>query len=679
MSFKEIDSQIKSTYKSSQNNLVNDFYNLVLSESVKYDRITGYFNSSSLAIAARGLINFIDNDGHMRLLCGSELSKEDLKSILNANDLKNLINKKFIANINNIENEFINNHVKILGWMISNNLLEIKIGIKKNNKSLFGGMLHSKIGLLYDDNDNIISFDGSVNETANGWINNIESLKVFKSWEDRKFMNDDISDFELYWNNQDPSLEVLDIPEASKRKLIEIAPKDKYELKKLIMKTKSNEKKKLFSHQKIAINSWFKNNKKGIFEMATGTGKTFTALKCLEKVLNEENVLTVIACPYAHLAEQWKNELNEMKLGKIHSFYGSANSNWRNEFDKLKINYQLGLNFKNIIITTHNTFSSADFINKIEECQIKKFLIVDEMHHVGSSSFQLGLLPSYDYRLGLSATPSRFMDDEGTNFLLSYFMKIVFRFSLTEALNSINPATNKSFLTPYEYYPIKIELNSDELKEYKKLSKKIAKISYIQKENENNERLKNLIFKRRNIINNASNKYEVLKETLNNLDHKNHLIIYCSDKQMDQVLNILDEKDFSRHKFTQKENPKQSKKFGDISERELILKSFDKGNYQALVAMKCLDEGVDVPSADQVIIMSSTTNPIEYIQRRGRVLRRYPNKEKAYIYDFSVIPDERDIYVEKIIKSESKRLYDFINNSINKTESYNLLEKWGVY
>jgi len=680
MSFKDITNKIKSTYKSSQYNLVDDFYNIVLSESVKYDRITGYFNSTSLAVSARGLIKFIDNEGHMRLLCGTELSKEDLETILNANDLKNLINKKFLSDINNIEDKIIDNHVKILGWMIANNLLEIKIGIKKNKNSYYGGILHSKIGILYDNKNNIITFDGSVNETANGWLNNIESLKVFKSWEDLKFMNEDILDFEEYWNNNDPSLEVLNIPEASKRKLIEIAPKNKSELNKLLLMTiKTKQRKKLFVHQEKAINSWFKNNKIGIFEMATGTGKTFTALKCIEKLLDKETVLTVIACPYAHLAEQWKNEIIKMNLGRVHNFYGTINNKWKNEFDKLILNYKLGLKNKDIIITTHDTFSMNSFTDRIKKCDIKTLLIVDEMHHVGSSGYQLGLLSDYNYRLGLSATPSRFMDDEGTDFIISYFDKIVYQFTLKEALNKINPATNLTFLTPYEYHPIKINLTDEELDNYKYLTKLIARSYFSQNENESKKSINTLILKRRNIINNAYNKYDALRKTLKNLDHKDHLIIFCSDKQIDNVLKILKDECFFAHKFTQKEDAKPSKKYGGISERELILNSFDNSNYQALVAIKCLDEGVDVPSADQVILMSNTTNPIEYIQRRGRVLRRYPNKDIAHIYDFSVIPEEQDSFSKKIILKEAERLYDFVDNADNYEECFKLFEKWGVY
>ena len=262
--------------------------------------------------------------------------------------------------------------------------------------------------------------------------------------------------------------------------------------------------------------------------------------------------------------------------------------------------------------------------------------------------------------------------------VINYFDKITYKFTLIEALNKINPATNKTFLTPYNYYPIKVDLTKEELKKYIKLTKKIASF-YYQNNEDLSENIKILIFKRNNIINNAIFKYDLLKKVLKQLNHKEHTIIYCSPQQIDKVQNILKEENFSVHKFTQKEDSKRSKKYGGISQRESILNSFDKGNYQVLLAIKCLDEGVDVPSADQVIIMSSTTNPVEYIQRRGRVLRRYPNKEKAFIYDFCVIPDYIDYYSKKIIDRESDRLIDFVNSSSNNDDCYKLLEKWGVY
>ena len=238
MSFLEIKEELKPRYNSANSDIVSEFYNKVLSESIRYDRITGFFNSTSLAIASRGISKFIQNNGHMRLLCGAQLDKEDLNSINNAEELKDLIDKKFWEDYESIEDEIIKNHVKILGWMIANNYLEIKIGINNKDDVLGNGMLHSKVGILYDEFEDSILFDGSVNETAYGWKNNIESLKVFYSWKTPEYMIDDKEDFENFWNNENPFLKVMDVPEATRKKLINKAPKTREEINKLRLSSK---------------------------------------------------------------------------------------------------------------------------------------------------------------------------------------------------------------------------------------------------------------------------------------------------------------------------------------------------------------------------------------------------------------------------------------------------------
>ena len=252
MSFKEIESEISPSYNSANSDIVNDFYNKVLSESIYYDRISGFFNSTSLAVAAKGIDKFIKNNGHMRLICGAQLDEDDLKSINNSDDLKNIIDKKFIDDYNSIEDELIRNHVKVLGWMVANEYLEIKIGInKKSDGSYSNGMLHSKIGIMYDEFGDSLLFNGSVNETAYGWRNNIESLKVFFSWKTPEYMDGDKKDFENFWDGLDPSLAIFDVPKATKNTLIEIAPKSTKELDKIPL----NNKHKLRSYKNKALHS----------------------------------------------------------------------------------------------------------------------------------------------------------------------------------------------------------------------------------------------------------------------------------------------------------------------------------------------------------------------------------------------------------------------------------------
>lgn len=684
MSFKDL--KLNSIYNSSKNDLVLEFYEPVLSEAVSYDRVTGFFNSKSLALVASGLKGFISNNGKMRLLCGSELQKDDVDAILNSSEIAEKLSDNFLNDLNNISDEIELNHIKLLAWMVDNDFLDIKIGIVKNNKGYIGGILHEKTGILLDKDGNNIVFSGSNNETSFGWISegfgNIEKFKVFLSWEDDKFIFDDITSFEEYWNNKNEFLEVLSIPNASKEGLIKLAPKSIDEVMRLplevISTSKINDDRKLRDYQEEAISKWCDNNKKGIFKMATGTGKTFTALNCISSALEDGlNLITVIACPYAHLTEQWLDDVENNLDIKCYSVYASANVNWKKDLADLVFKLKLGIIKKAIILTTHNTFSMDFFKDKLSEIDNPLLLVVDEVHKVVSGKFSRGLLDYYKYRLGLSATPEVYNDEEGTNFALSYFGGIIYSFDLDDALINCGD-DGETYLTPYDYFPQKIRLSGFELSEYKNLSKKISMLSHLNKENMSDS-YKLLLQKRKNIINNAEEKYDCLSMILDNLDNLNHIIIFCSPQQINNVLKILKNKKILAHKFTYSEGTKKSNQYGGLSEREYLIKQFDEGIYKALVAIKCLDEGVDIPSADKVIIMSSSRNPREYVQRRGRVLRRSEGKEKADIYDMAVVEyDYSGEIIGSIVEPEKERMMDFIKSSNNPGYCMNLLEKWSV-
>lgn len=681
MSFKDLD--LLPTYTSVKDNLVDDFYTPVLAEAVKYDRVTGFFNSHSLALVARGLKQFIYNGGKMRLLCGAELSEDDLNTIINSSEIAQNISDNFLEELGSLYDDVEKNHIKLLAWMLDNDILEIKIGIVKNELGYTGGILHEKTGILLDNDDNTLLFSGSNNETKKGWSSggygNIEKFKVFLSWEDSKYMDEDIKSFEDDWNNKNEFLDVIDVPKAAKEGLIKLAPDTIDELMVLPLsyseKRKFDNKKDLRDYQEEAISKWFENGKQGIFEMATGTGKTFTALNCISKLLKEhEELLTIIACPYAHLVEQWAAEVENFLDVKCYRLYASGNSKWKKDLADLIFDFDLGVVDKAIILTTHNTFSGEFFINEISNVSIDSLLIVDEVHHVASSSFSLGLLNQYDYRLGLSATPYVHNNDEATDLLLNYFNGIVFTYGLKEALTP--QEDDDSYLTPYDYFPKRVILNIDEMNEYSRLSKKIARLSHFNQE-EMSDSYKTLLIQRKNIINNAEAKYDCLRDIIRLYDGLEHLIVFCSPQQIKKVLVILEEEGVKPHKFTKDEGTRKEDRFGGLSQREYLVEKFDEGYFKALVAIRCLDEGVDIPSAEKVIIMSSSTNPKEYIQRRGRVLRRSYGKEKAEIYDMTVIQkDEYGDLIESITNPEKLRLMDFINLCDNPGYCMDLLEKW---
>ena len=667
------DLNIKFKYDSDRDDLLNEFYIPVLSESVEYCRMSGFFSSTSLAISAQGINKLIENNGKMKLLCSAKLNEKDYEIIKNSTlNPIDFIENSFINDLQSLEEGLVKNHVEALGWMIANNLLEIKIAIPENHKGIF----HSKIGILKDIEGNLISFSGSDNETANGWLYNIEEFKVFKSWDqsENKFVKEDLADFNKYWCGETLRTEVFDLPEAIKKELISLAPSSKEDLNIL---SNPNSTFKLRYYQEEAINNWFNNECRGIFEMATGTGKTFTALECFKELSDsKDRLLTVIACPLSHLIDQWVKDVEKFHDGPI--IIGSGkNPKWKKDLNNLKKAFYFKSIDKAVIMTSHASLSSDFFIKTISNFKTEVLLIVDEVHGIGSSKQRLALTDDYNYRLGLSATPNRWLDEEGTQILMEYFNGVIFEFDIERALNEINPDTGKSYLTPYIYKPIFVDLNDKEYRAYKYYTSKIDEILQEDtSDEESNTYLKKFFNQRQDIIDNAYAKYNAFITILEENPNIDKLIVFCSPKQIDDVQKILNKyKIIPQHRFTQQESSIKTIK-NPISQREDLLEKFSNGIYKALVAIKCLDEGVDVPSAENAIIMSSTSNPREHVQRRGRILRRCEGKEKAIIYDILVFPKDNSLYGSKLVKKDIKRYEEFARNAENSWECLKILNKF---
>jgi len=682
------DVYFKKSYDSGIDDVLNDFYIPALYNSIKYRRLAGFFSSSSLAVAARGISNIIKKGGCMELVCSAKLNKEDVNVIKNAiKSPEQVIEDSALSELENLEEGIVKDHVAALGWMIANNKLKIKIAINLDENGLpldeSSGMFHLKVGILLDEENNMLSFSGSINETEYGWNRNIEEFKVFKNWDpvENEYFDNDLKTFNRYWNGETDQIKVYDIPDAVEKELIKIAPADFNDLKLEKKFKKSKKSISLYEHQKSAIEVWIKNDMKGILAMATGTGKTFTALGCVKELFKRENkVLCVIACPYAHLVNQWANDLTDFGFDYDSVIAaGSINQNWKEDLNYLISNFRNAIISYGIVITTFDTLSSEKFQSIINRTSGDFLIIIDEVHGIGSKKYRKGLETKYNYRLGLSATPTRYFDDEGTDIIIEYFEGTIFEFSIRDALNTINPDTGDFFLTPYRYEPCFVDLTSKELLQYEELTKKIARRYHmIKDEDVDDKNLRRLYFKRQMIINNASNKYEMLKKVLKSYKDLKHCLIYCSSEQMDVVRDILKAENIKPYtKFTMEEGTKKENQYGGKSEREYILSEFEKGIYKVLVAMRCLDEGVDIPTAQVAIIMSSSSNPREYIQRRGRVLRRAKNKDLSIIHDFVIsnLNEGKLSNLEKNIrKKELKRYREFASTALNRAECLSKLQ-----
>lgn len=702
MNFRDL--AIKACYESGVDNIIEDYYVPVLGASVHYDRIAGFFSSSSLAIAARGLSDFIANGGKMRIITSPRLNNEDINVVKKiAENSATLKLTDFGVDVNNLENEFESNHVKALGWMLASGLLEMRLAIVYNDDGTISdseeviekGLFHQKVGILRDKDGNELSFSGSINETASAWVNNDEEFKVFKEWTDaQEYYIRDKERFEEIWNGRRKNVKVFNLPNAVKADIIKYSAD--FNCESISLKKYHTERikhfdfrwdKKLFFYQADALNKWKANDYRLLFEMATGTGKTRTAIAGI-KYLNEikNRLITIISTPQNTLSKQWKEEVEAQGLIFDESVIidGSV-QNWASLLTKLLYKNGVGLADHCVFYTTHVTASSDKFTSAFHACLqpgMDVLFVGDETHWLGARKLQKALLPEYKYRIGLSATPSRWFDDEGTAKLVDYYGSNHFEFTIKDALTEYNPITGKHFLVNYFYNISKVQLNDDETREYSAVSKKISRLWRMKdKDYETSIRLERLMEKRANIIKNAEAKYEELSRIIDDMNTKGrieNLIVFVSPQQINRVKEILAEKGLIFHKLTEAEGTRPKVRFGNLSEREYIISKFKSIDYQVIVAIKCMDEGIDIPTADTGILMSSSTNPREYVQRIGRIIRQSPNKMSATLYDICIDTihhlDGDSLEIERKIRSKERiRLKEIAANAINSIDALKVI------
>lgn len=681
------DCSFKGSYDSNfDNNIVEDFFVPLLSNSTSYDRMSGFFTSESLALAIRGIQGLIKNKGHMRLITSPYLNDNDSKIIQKYHD--NPIELR--SNLSKIIETILNDDFcsteesNILGWMLLNQYLEIRIVLVTEEESILNGpdayssgIFHNKIGIAKDNSGNIVSFSGSINETKGGWKNNIESFEVFCNWEQGsdKHIAPHITRFESYWNIGKTNRTItVELPEAVKNKWIKSIPKN-------FSPTLSKHSGfALRNYQERAIQAWAQNNYRGIFNMATGTGKTITAIFGIKELISTmKNFVLIVAVPFQHLIkEPWKNEIDKFLLKDVKDnttiLAFSGNKKWESELSDAILDYKLKTITSIVIISTYDTLSSTKFLSHVEKVSHSVILVTDEVHNSGADTYRNCLNPNYPYRLGLSATPARYLDDDGTSFIEKYFEKEVFNFDISKAITEINPDTGKTYLAPYYYHPIFVNLNSEEITKYREYSHKIAKIPRNDPTPDQINYRQHLMIQRSRIVKNANNKINVFKDKIKEFKDNgvfDHCLIYCSDgkdassdeRTITTIISLLNSFDINSRRFTSDDS---------FDERRELLDLFSKGEISTLVAIKCLDEGVDVPSTKNAIIMASTGNPREFIQRRGRILRPSANKQYATLYDFVVVPNDnpkdRDTELQ-VLKSEYLRFDEFSRISINSTEN----------
>ena len=698
MNFKDV--ELKTEYRSKRNDIVEEFYIPILEKSVNYKRAVGFFTSTALIEISKGITGLVKNNGKIKLIASPRLSPEDVEAMRVGYERRNqIIEKALIRGLGEAKGNFEKESLNLLANLIAEEVLDIKISFIQSDNDF--GMYHEKMGIVSDHFGNKIAFSGSNNETKNAMRENYETLDVFCSWEDSREQNRIIRKeqaFDNIWNGIEQGIETVSVPnlkdEIIKKYLTESLAVDREDVTE--MQQEKNYPRipstvKLYDYQKEAIDKWMEREALGIFDMATGSGKTFTglgAIVTLSRKLNG-NLGVIIVCPYQHLVEQWVEDIRFFGVEPLICY--SKYPGWDKKFKSTLSDFRLGVIDNFCVIVSNASFSLPKMQEQLAKIKPKEniCLVVDEAHNVGSVGLQEALPQSVKYRLALSATIERHRDEEGTKAIYDYFGEKCIEFSLKDAIDN-------GFLTPYKYYPIVVTLNDDELQKYMELSKKIFKLLRGIKDGEKMpHQAQVLLIKRAKIIAGASSKLEALKKAINPYKNKNNILVYCGatkvdneeidyadERQIEAVTKILgNDLNMKVSMFTSKE---------DNAERVRLKEGFSDGSvYQALIAIKCLDEGVNIPGIRTAFILASSTNPKEYIQRRGRVLRKAKGKSYAEIFDFIVLP--RDLYGSSrnqivdinselsLVKRELERVEDFMALADNASESYQLRDQINEY
>lgn len=685
-------------YKTYKNNIVKEFYTPVLQEAVLYQRSVGFFSSTALIELTKGIAGIVKNGGKIQFIVSPYLSQEDVNAIQKGYEKKKVIEQALLREFKEPENYFQEERLNLLAHLIEDGHLEIKVAFTPPNRST--GMYHEKVGILTDKFGDKIVFTGSLNETINAFYNNYESIVVFTSWEESKLYAEEMqADFDSLWNNEDKDLEVIEFPDVLIEKIkVNQKPKVNYDIDEEEQIEEEAIKKgipripkgfELREYQKEAIEKWKQRDYCGIFDMATGTGKTYTGLGAVTKLFEEKKRLAIIiVCPYQHLVEQWVEDIELFNMLPTIGYSASRQKDWKKRLEDDVLDFSIGVIDCFCFVTTNATYSSKFVIEQMSYLGKDTLLLIDEAHNFGSPNLRNKLYPTIEYRLALSATLDRHGDEEGTDCLKHYFGEKCIEYDLQRAIK-------EGKLTPYYYYPVVVYLDEEEIERYRDISYKASKECHKDKQGnvKITEKGKMLLLQRARIVAGAKSKLDELRNQMQQYKDDTHILVYCGatkvqtfeydeseydeegERQIVAVSKILgNELGMKVTHFTSNES---------AEEREIIKNKFAMADpYQAIVAIKCLDEGVNIPSIKTAFILASTTNPKEYIQRRGRVLRLAKNKPYAVIYDFvtlvkpldEVNPYSADYNCERALaKRELARIKEFGEISLNSRDSDELI------
>ena len=708
MGLRDVELREDNTYNSIQDNPAMTFFLPCFKEAVTYDRAVGYFRSSVFSLIGDGFEAIARKDGKIRIIASPHLDESDIEKINNGYEIRKAADEALIREL-----DVLTDRQKLelgyLGRLIAQGHLDFKIAVTRVGNSV--GLYHDKFGIISDGSlTGRIVFSGSNNETYPALRQNSETFTVFKEWDSpqsRLTVNRFVDDFEKLWTGRLAGVEVYELPELTFQKIREFTAQlpPEYEPEfvlpdRPVLPTPAAVEEdaparelgvpqipagvKMRDYQLEAIDAWFANRGKGIFKMATGTGKTITALALVSKFFETfkkqgQPLLLVVVCPRLNLVDQWAENLESFGVSPIKCYDGYTT--WINQANGAVLQLNLGGPRFETLVVTNDTFRREHFQQVLENCQREIILIGDEAHNFGSQLISQKLPEKVNYRLGLSATPERFREEE-TQVIFDYFGEPIFELDLKTAIDM-------GALSQYKYFPIPTFLDSEEMEKYVELAKEIGRIYAIKDggmDDGDESRLGRLLGERAMVLGHCSGKIAAFKKEARRRDSSMFQLAFCAEgspplRDGEPQINEI-------QKFVGTDMGKKVRKYVNETtktERAEILQRFSSGtDLQYLLSMHCLDEGVDIPDARVAYILASSRNPRQSVQRRGRILRKPADGSTkiAEIIDFLALPTVEymnsggdDVEIEKrLIVQELQRARDFAGTAVNCDEAMLILD-----
>lgn len=650
MSFKDLD--IKLSYIScGDENIASAFLVPALKQAKKYQRSVGFFSSGVFGPIIDGVVGLSRNGGTIEIIASPKLNEEDIEAISlgyqhRTQIIENAFTRDFVSEIESLDDA----KLQLLATLIANGTLDIKIAVTETD-----GIYHDKLGILEDFDGNVIVFYGSANESFSGYKSNYEKIRVVKSWvaSDVASIEDERDEFNALWNGVNPYVQVLGYKESAKGHILEVV-----ERRKESKSAGTASPIKLRDYQEEAINAWMKNDYHGFYVMATGTGKTWTAIFSAKKLIETHAAMIVICAPYKHLVRQWADDVEKAFPNAHLIMVSSENPSWEQQISQEIIRKQYNKDNQIIVISTIASFKMPRFMAAIKKSKDDKLLIVDEAHRFTERPEELKT--AFKYMLGLSATPYSGSSAQKGAELMAWFGGQVFNLPIEVALE-------RGFLVPYNYYPIYVQSSEDEEGRFKYHAQKILSC-FKNGRCTNPDLLVKSLRNRLRVIAMAEEKQSRIDEIIGRVEEKEHVVVYCGDGKMfddnageelrhiQSVKRVLSSHGYKASQFTATEN---------MATRMELVDAFNRGEISALAAIRCLDEGINIPSIKSALILSSNDDYREFVQRRGRILRTYGSKKYANIYDVVVLPSHDMMGWAKI---ELRRFLEYGRLALNWAE-----------